>query len=491
MVQVRTDVPPINGFSEVSVELEADDASRDVRMPASADQRWGAGVRVAELAGLPARTYRVQVALRGPDGRIVVERGLRVAVDGGVTVATVLLTVDCIGVECPNADGDPLAAACLAGRCVREDCSEEQAEACGVADCHERGECPPTASSCASSECSESGTCFTVADHVGCGPDRVCNPASGCEVANSDRLDAGVPLDAGVDAGLDAGGADSGRDAAAGVDAAGFGTEVCNGIDDDGDSAVDEGFTRVMSASECAPARPAAAGLRAYEIDLNESWSVTRASLPLGNIEPRNDSDTGWTDKVSDYGIGIGNLLGSPTDALYFASFPDLGFGPTLPNVDRRTIALDWGPDVVVRNEPGDDLFISEEGTHEPFTVRVHDATTDRWGPRVMQDVVLSGDGPLDAGLYLFDFSELGVAEFGVVDRIEIENAFGDGATMPDRAVHPSGVGVIVRAGQPGYDSGHPIQTEGRIAIPELLDADINVVLALRPPIAATCCYVP
>lgn len=173
VVQVRTDLVPGRDFEAVVVDLEG--TRRELAAGTARD--WGAGVRVAEVTGLPPGATRFSVAAVDTSGATVVARPVRVEIRAGVTVATVLLSVACGGVECPTAGADPNATACVAGRCVVEECVGERADACGT-ECAADADCP-AGLGCARAAC-VGGLCFFSPDHAACDAAEVCDSASHC-----------------------------------------------------------------------------------------------------------------------------------------------------------------------------------------------------------------------------------------------------------------------------------------------------------------------
>lgn len=213
VVQVRTDFVPVRELGSVRVTLSGADAvGWQQEVSARPEQRWGAGVRVAERE-LSAGIYRLQVTALDASGSVLVDRGVRAELRGGVQVVTVLLTRDCVGVTCPSSTSDPLAVTCLGGRCVPEDCIEESVADCDPV-CVDSADCAPT-SDCAQAECTPSGTCFASPEHDRCDPGEACSVAEGCVQVVSTELDAGG-MDAGV---LDAGALDAGMMDDSAVDA--------------------------------------------------------------------------------------------------------------------------------------------------------------------------------------------------------------------------------------------------------------------------------
>ncbi len=180
VVQVRTDLLP--GQEMAAVEVSIDGEVGVTRVEASAARDWGLGVRVLERT-LPRGERRLRVRAVDAAGALVVERPVRVSLDGGLRVVTVLLTRSCLGVSCPASD--PAAVACLGGRCVEDRCAEEAPEGCGTPTCASAAECAPAGGSCASVECSASGTCFASPDHGACAADQVCSTALDCVAAGA------------------------------------------------------------------------------------------------------------------------------------------------------------------------------------------------------------------------------------------------------------------------------------------------------------------
>jgi hypothetical protein len=177
VVQVRSDLVPGRELAAVEIEL---DSSTD-RIEASDARDWGRGVRALERSDLAAGQHQLVIRAVDAGGAVIVDRPLRVDLHGGeLRVVTVLLTRDCAGVSCPGAADDPLAAACLGGRCVPEECVEEDAAACGEPACAGASDCAVPSAACASAECTASSTCLTVLAHDACAAGEVCSAELGC-----------------------------------------------------------------------------------------------------------------------------------------------------------------------------------------------------------------------------------------------------------------------------------------------------------------------
>lgn len=182
VVVVRTDLVPGVDFASVEVIVTGGtEPERRFERAARADRSWGGGVRVAE-GSLPSGDYRARIEAVDVSGAPVVSRPVRFEVRGGqLRVITAILTRDCRGVECPLVGEDASLAACLAGHCVPEGCTEETPELCGEPECATAAECGlDLMSSCVSRECTLSGACVELLDHEACTePSTICSPI-GC-----------------------------------------------------------------------------------------------------------------------------------------------------------------------------------------------------------------------------------------------------------------------------------------------------------------------
>lgn len=230
VVDVRSDF--VAGVEVTRVETEIGSATDgDVRRESRAVTLGDdllEGVRVAEHTVTQSATVRVTVQLIGPDGVRVGERRTLVAADASETVGvTVLISRDCATLRCPGAGDAPEATECLGGRCVPPECRPEEPSSCGEGECVDGSDCEAPAGACAEADCVE-GICVARTNPDACGAMQWCDPERGCR----DH----VVLDAGRDAGLDAGG---GTDAGpVGVDSGPMGTD--SGPPDTG-SGVDAG----------------------------------------------------------------------------------------------------------------------------------------------------------------------------------------------------------------------------------------------------------
>lgn len=174
LVDLRTDLVP---------GVEIDEAVTTVTRPAGVSaQRVSlsraddllAGVRIADLDGVSGEVELRVAVHRG--GAEVLSRPVRVRVTGrrGVTVT---LSRDCRGVTCPDG-GDANAAACLGGRCVAPECTEDARRPECTEGCGSDPECGAP-EGCVTPRCVD-GVCLRERDDGVCAPDEACVPDEGC-----------------------------------------------------------------------------------------------------------------------------------------------------------------------------------------------------------------------------------------------------------------------------------------------------------------------
>lgn len=178
------------------VEEIASESRRHVERNAAVGDAFANGVVVALFEGLPAGESLVRVRLRRPDGRVLIERRVRVVLASGAAVV-VDLTRDCVGVSCPGA-GSAALTECLGGACVTPECTLDHPELCPqVVFCNGNDECSPV-SDCAERTCTD-GLCEPRPIAGACSADEWCDPAAGagCTDLVPHSMDAGMPIDAG------------------------------------------------------------------------------------------------------------------------------------------------------------------------------------------------------------------------------------------------------------------------------------------------------
>lgn len=197
IVDLRTDVVPIQEFSSARVELEFPDATvnqRTVNIPA---EDFITGRRLTQFDDLPTGAVQVRTQLLDARGGAVAQRLALVQVDSDLSI-TILITRDCEGVTCENAAAE----ACLGGSCMDARCSPESPEFCDT-ECVVDTDCTPE-DSCSEPRCLD-GFCFYAPFDERCEADFWCSPDEGCLPESGVSPDAG-PGDGGVDASsLDAG----------------------------------------------------------------------------------------------------------------------------------------------------------------------------------------------------------------------------------------------------------------------------------------------
>jgi hypothetical protein len=205
LVDLRTDFEPVVEFQRVRTTLAASGGAPAllVEHDATAAESYLTGQRVADFAGVAQGSVRLLVQLVKTNGSVVAEQSAAVEIRADLAV-TVVVTRSCLGVECPGPSDDPMAVACLGGRCVVPECSPEHPELCGPSECTSPSDCTGHPD-CADVRC-ELGSCLAVPEDTRCPPGESCDRTLGC-VANVDP-DAGV-RDAGTTM-PDAGGSDAG-----------------------------------------------------------------------------------------------------------------------------------------------------------------------------------------------------------------------------------------------------------------------------------------
>jgi len=132
------------------------------------------GVRVAELS-IEAESVRLEGSLVGLSGSEFITRRVLTQLGSGNTGVTILITRDCVDVEC----SDSAAPACLGTQCVPEECSPENPELCGDGVCVVDADCE-SAVGCATGTC-ETGACVFRGDDESCGGGEFCHPEAGCQ----------------------------------------------------------------------------------------------------------------------------------------------------------------------------------------------------------------------------------------------------------------------------------------------------------------------
>lgn len=184
-VALRTDLVPMAEFAAVRVErFESIDAlseepleieDRIVRL----DDDFLGGERVAEFPLVPLGDQVLRVRLQGLGGGWALQKIAIVQV-GESQAATVVMTRDCRGVECPDAAGSASALACLGGECADPECTIETSEFCPDAACSGDGDCGGEGlSACASPTCQD-GVCLAARGDDMCGAGEYCEPELGC-----------------------------------------------------------------------------------------------------------------------------------------------------------------------------------------------------------------------------------------------------------------------------------------------------------------------
>jgi len=183
LVDLRTDFLPIQEFIGAQLVVSSADGveiARADHVPSEAAD-YVAGVRIAELPIEAAGALTVDATLVGLSGADLIARRTRIDFGGGNVGVTILITRDCLDVEC----SDPAAPACLGTRCVAGGCTPEDPSTCGMAECASDTDCAAT-SPCTTGRCDATGTCIFEGDDALCIGDEVCHPDDGCAASRAE-----------------------------------------------------------------------------------------------------------------------------------------------------------------------------------------------------------------------------------------------------------------------------------------------------------------
>lgn len=188
-VDLRTDLVPKREFASVSVQV--DGAAATAHPVSEGIDAYLAGTRVADFGDLGEGSVLVKVTLIDDAGDTLVSRLSRVTLSGDYAL-TVVVTRNCGGVKCPVADGDPALTTCLAGKCVRPECTPDTPDQCNPAECKVAADCR-TDKACLTTAC-DHGVCLFTPHDEKCGAGETCNPDLGCtnpEAANTSCVPTG------------------------------------------------------------------------------------------------------------------------------------------------------------------------------------------------------------------------------------------------------------------------------------------------------------
>jgi hypothetical protein len=179
-VDLRTDFAPLSEFVRVRTQRigESGEVLDERSIVGDLDGDYLRGVRIAEFRDLPVGMHAVRVSLLDVDGALLLPpHNLQVDLQRS-RVVTALVSRSCLGVACPDPDGDPALTECAGGVCVHPECTPENPEGCPTTGCTSDASCMPTVA-CAVGRCIDAA-CWSV-DEGACGVGRWCNPDVGCE----------------------------------------------------------------------------------------------------------------------------------------------------------------------------------------------------------------------------------------------------------------------------------------------------------------------
>ena len=177
VIDLQSDLAPGAEVFAVRLELLEDAVTLD---PVSLDREAplaDPGVRIAEFDGLlPSARRTVRLTALDLRGEPITFQDVAVS-HRTDRVVTVVLTRDCLGIECPGA-GESAATRCLGARCIEPDCLSGNEPSCPDPECTADTDCT-AASACITPRC-VAGTCLESEAESACDANTFCNPEQGC-----------------------------------------------------------------------------------------------------------------------------------------------------------------------------------------------------------------------------------------------------------------------------------------------------------------------
>lgn len=173
LVDLKSDLAPGVELAEVRVTLLEDGRELDLVSVDRDATLAEPGIRIARVGGLsPSSARRIEVVAWDVVGEEVTRQTV-VVVNRDDAATTVLVTRDCRGVTCEDAD-----TRCLGNRCVDQTCLTGAEESCPEPACTSDTECAGVAE-CAVPACVD-GVCVAVEDASRCGAELYCDAQLGC-----------------------------------------------------------------------------------------------------------------------------------------------------------------------------------------------------------------------------------------------------------------------------------------------------------------------
>lgn len=175
LIDLKSDLVP--GVELVDVRVTLLDTDTDIELEPIAvarDANVAEGVRIARVEGLdPSPARRIRVVAHDVLGEEVTRQTI-VVVNRDDAATTVMITRDCRGVTCEDAN-----TRCLGSRCVDETCLTGAEESCPEPACSTAADCGGGFAECASSQCVD-GVCVAFEDTAQCGAALYCDARLGC-----------------------------------------------------------------------------------------------------------------------------------------------------------------------------------------------------------------------------------------------------------------------------------------------------------------------
>ena len=211
-------------------------------------------------------------------------------------------------------------------------------------------------------------------------------------------------------------------------------------------------LTPILDELECRanPATPFTFAGTTFDQDLTPNIETFLSPATYGDaiVTAVPNSATGSVDfpDLPTTGFNTQLTLGTPLNDTGTARALNLPAG-NVGTSARSGIELSYTGNQVISNIAGDDIVVYESGSNstspEGFMVRVSDAGTGMFTPWYYFPAdsfsVYTDGGPDGAFATLFDFSDMGIAPGGFVDRIQLVNL-----TDEDRTVDASGQGAVL-----------------------------------------------
>ena len=172
VVELRTDFVAPGEFARVETVVHENELAFEAVQDHPIALTELGPMRIGEFDAVPLAPATITVRLFDAEDRMVAERSVRFAPHAGARAVTVIVSRNCVGIVCPEAQS------CLDGACVDERCTPETPEWCDVEVCATAEDCAGATASCEVATC-DIGVCRY--DTTGCtAPPVDCTSAADC-----------------------------------------------------------------------------------------------------------------------------------------------------------------------------------------------------------------------------------------------------------------------------------------------------------------------